>query len=162
MRLCGKCHDGMPCENEHPRVTLRAPGAGPECGLCGGDVTEVECYSPVAREIDSFNMAARRFLLRMRAKFVENIDKGGWAEIDWGYALKRLNHEVGELAEHLTVPIKGPVDWDAIIDEAADVSNFSLFLATRASTEIARNDGIAKLADEAMAKFKAKKEGVTS
>jgi NTP pyrophosphatase (non-canonical NTP hydrolase) len=160
MRICLGCHDGLACENQHTRVILRAPAVGEPCSICGGDITEVDCYSEGAREIDSFNRSVRTLTLAMRRKFIENMDKGGWADIGWGFGIKRLNHEVGELAEACAVPIKGPRDWQAIIDESADVANFALFLATRAAHEDYVNRSLIKRTEEVLAAQKA--EGKTA
>jgi NTP pyrophosphatase (non-canonical NTP hydrolase) len=158
MRICLPCHDALACENQHARVILRSPAVGDPCGICGGDVTEVDCYCAAAREINSFNLAVKTMALAMRRKFIENMDKGGWAEIDWGFGIKRLNHEVGELAEACVVPIKGPRDWQAIVDESADVANFAVFLATRAMHEDSVHRSIMKRTDEALAAQKAEEK----
>lgn len=158
MRLCLTCHDGLECENKHEVVLLRAPGAGPTCGICGDVKTEVECFCPAAREIDSFNRAMSIFQLSMRRKFIEHMDKGGWKEIDWGYGMNRLLHEAGELAQVLSHPVKGLYELPAIIDESADVANFALFLACRAWTEQTRNKSIAERTDKALKESEAKKE----
>jgi NTP pyrophosphatase (non-canonical NTP hydrolase) len=111
----------------------------------------------MAREIDNFNRATVALGLAMRRKFIQNMDKGGWSEIGWGFGIKRLNHEVGELAEACAVPIKGPADWQDIIDESADVANFAVFLATRAMHEDSVNRSLIKQTDEILAKQKAEK-----
>ena len=157
MRICLKCHDGLACENQHTRVILRAPAVGLPCGICAGDITEVDCFCPAAREIDNFNRSVQSLALAMRRKFIENMDKGGWADIGWGYGIKRLNHEVGELAEACAVPIKGPADWQAIVDESADVANFAVFLATRAMQEDSTNRSLIKRTDEILAAQEQKK-----
>ena len=128
------------------------------CGICADDLTEVDCFCPAAREIDSFNRSVQTLALAMRRKFIENMDKGGWADIDWGFGVKRLNHEVGELAEACMAPIKGPSDWQAIIDESADVANFAVFLATRARQEDSTNRSLIKRTDEVLAKQKAEEK----
>lgn len=152
MRMCLKCHGATRCETPHQKVVLR--GAGPPCGICSGELTEVDCSSPMAREVHSFNMALANFGLSMRRKFIENLDKGGWQDIDYAYALARLLHEAGELSEKLMVPVKGPTAYEGIVDEASDVANFALFLHHRARLEQARDEGIAKIAHEAWVKIK--------
>jgi hypothetical protein len=158
MRICLPCHDALACENQHDRIILRAPGAGPTCGICGGDLTDVECFCPAAREIDSFNRAMRTFSLSMRRKFIQNMDKGGWQDIDWGFGIKRLLHEAGELAEVCSKPIKGLYELPEIIDESSDVANFALFLACRAWTTQAIDKSIAERTDKALKEAESKKE----
>jgi hypothetical protein len=147
--MCEKCHGAL-CQDEHPKIVLHV---GYECGLCSGKVTEVDCHSPAAREIESFNMALKVFCLSMRRKFVTHLDKGGWQEIGNDYAFKRLLHEAGELSEQLMIPIKSCDTLLKIVDEAADVANFALFLANRAMTEESRERSLRKMSDEAVEKY---------
>jgi hypothetical protein len=156
MRVCANCHASFGCDHVHPVTIIHC---GEPCGVCSGPRTELDCVSPVAREIDSYNKAVAHHVLSMRRKFLMNLnDKGGWQEIDYGFAIKRLNHEVGELAAALLPAIKGPSQYQAIIDESADVSNFAVFIGDRASREDFTQRSIQKYTDEVIAKLEAEKK----
>lgn len=154
MRICEKCHETLGCEAAHPRVVLHC---GEVCGLCSGAVTGFDCTAPIANEIASYNRAVALFNLSMRAKFVMKLkEKGGWQGIHYDYALKRLHQESGELSAALMSFPKGPSELRAIVDEAADVANFALFIANRASTEDASDRALQKHTTEILAKLEAK------
>lgn len=153
--MCLKCHGNLGCDQAHPIVILHC---GEACGVCGGGATAHDCNSPVALEIHSYNLAVKRFSLRMRAKFLANLrDKGGWQEIGYGFAIKRLLHEAGELSEVLTEWPTGPSQWPRIIDESADVANFEVFIGSRAADEESQHQSFVKHTDEIMAKVEAEK-----
>lgn len=155
MRVCLSCHKNLGCEERHPTVMLHC---GEVCGVCSGGATAHDCNSPVAREIDSYNRAVRTFSLRMRAKFLANLrDKGGWQEIGYDYALKRLLHEAGELSTPLMTFVKSQDTLSSIVDEAADVANFAMFIGSRAQQEFAREESIRKHTDETLARLEAEK-----
>lgn len=153
MRVCEKCHGNFSCEIKHAKAAVHC---GPPCGVCNGPRTEIECFAPVAREIDAWNRACQHFILLMRARFIENLDKGGWQEIPWGFALRKLCEEVGELGEVLTAPVKGYLELPLIKNEATDVGNFACMIAMRAAQEQAQNEGLAKLADQAVERAQGK------
>lgn len=158
MRVCEKCHANLGCEQTHPAVVLHC---GEACGICTGGTTAYECFCPVANEVASYNRAVHVFSLRMRAKFLENLkDKGGWQEIGYGFAIKRLLHEAGELAEVLTEWPIGPSQWPRIMDEAADVANFAAFIGSRASVEESQHRSFVKHTDDIIKKVEAEKKPV--
>lgn len=129
MWVCSVCHDALGCEIVHG-----IPMMG-RCGICGraGDVRE--CFCGAAREIASLNRALDGLAMEMRARFIENmLHKGGWQEIPYGFAARKVMEEAGELAEAL---IEGKSrDWHVrVMKEAADVANFALFIHSRAGIE---------------------------
>lgn len=149
MRICEKCHEHMACGEKHSGAVIHV---GPPCGVCNRFPTHMECFSPAAREIESFNLAAGVFLLRMRARFIENMHKGGWQEIPYGFAFRKLCEEVGELSEPVGAFPHGYLELPQIQDEAADVGNYALFIYNRAAQEEATNLAIQKRTDELIAK----------
>lgn len=156
MRVCLKCHGNLGCDKQHEIVILHC---GEVCGVCSGGATAFDCYSPVAREIDSYNRAVSRFTLRMRAKFLASLnDKGGWQEIGYDYALKRLLHEAGELSTPLMTFVKNQETLQAIVDESADVANFAAFIGSRAADEHAREESMRSHTEEILAKVKAEEK----
>jgi hypothetical protein len=109
-----------------------------------------ECYHKAAREIDGFNAAMKGFVLEMRARFIENMHKGGWQEIDYAFAARRVLEEAGELTEALLAG-KGR-DWHLpVMREAVDVANFALFIHSRAGTEAHAARSREKMVDERLA-----------
>lgn len=155
MRVCEGCHGNFGCAQKHPVSVIHC---GDPCGVCSKAVTAMDCFAPIANEISSYNGAMAVFTLSMRAKFLENLKvKGGWQEIGYDYALKRLLHEAGELAVELMTFVKGPATLRGIIDEAADVANFALFIGNRALDEDSRNRAIEKRTSDILAQVAAEK-----
>ena len=157
MRVCLKCHASLGCEIDHLAHSMNSrllPGMEP-CGVCQDPLTHVACDCAAAQEIRAFNGALRAFGMAMRRKFIQNMDKGGWRDIDWGFALKRLNREVGELSEALVVGAFGPYEQQRVLDESADVANFALFIGSRAAAEENRHWSISRVSAHADAKTEA-------
>jgi hypothetical protein len=150
MRMCQACHDSLGCEQTHPRIVIHS-GAGPACGVCSKGTTEMECFSPAANEIDSYNRALHIFGLSMRRKFILNMGKGkgGWRDIQYDYAIKRLLQEAGELSAALMHAGLGGSSPQEVDDEASDVANFAFFIGYRALQDDARNRAVIAQADEA-------------
>lgn len=158
MTVCEECHASLGCKAEHLRTVIHC---GQACGVCSRERTNFVCESPIANEIASYNRAVALFTLSMRAKFLMNLkDKGGWQDIHYEYAFKRLLHESGELGVELMAFLKGPVNWRAIIDEASDVANFAMFIGNRAHTEDSQNRAMIKHTEEILAKVEAEKKPV--
>lgn len=158
MRVCADCHAAMGCEGVHPVTILHV---GPECGVCSSPRTDFECTSPAANELASYNVAVKHFTLSMRRKFIDNMHKkGGWRQITYDFAFKRLLAEAGELGVELMAPIKGPMNWDRIVNESSDVANFSVFIGSLAASEAAQLAASIKHTDEILAKVAAEKKPV--
>lgn len=70
---------------------------------------------------------------RMHKKLWKHRAKGDWMTVPeiggimWYY--NRINDERAELCAEL---VKDDIDWDAVIDECADVANFCLMIADHA------------------------------
>lgn len=74
------------------------------------------------------------FAERMKQKLrkPENEAKGGWREDPFLNLLSRLNEERKELVAEICDDDKYSFDYEAIMNEAADVANFAMFIADRA------------------------------
>ena len=128
--LCAECHKLLGCDTAHP-----LSGRPDACGICSGYRLLVHCHCKAAQEIALYNAALRSFVLGMRAGFIENMqNKGGWREIHYGFAARKVLEEAGELAEAL---IGGHSrDWHVpVMREAADLANFAMFIHSRAGAE---------------------------
>ena len=74
------------------------------------------------------------FFDQTNRKLDENAWKSGWEEMTLRALLKRLKEEVVELEKEICKP-KKKRDSEKIINEAADVSNFAMFIAHNALPE---------------------------
>ena len=72
-------------------------------------------------------MAVDVFALDMKRKLAANVHKKHWDEVSDRYLFGRLIEEIKELLEAIVDD-----EHKNIIDEAADVANFSMMLADRA------------------------------
>lgn len=68
------------------------------------------------------------FALLMEAQLRKNDHKGGWADCDLDYLLRRLGEEVAEV-NALGGDTNNPEQWGA---EAADIANFAMMIADNA------------------------------
>lgn len=65
------------------------------------------------------------FRFEMERKLIKNNDKGGWDKCSFEYLLLRLKEEVTEIEE--AIKLERPIF--SVIEECADVANFSLMIA---------------------------------
>lgn len=70
--------------------------------------------------------AVAAFAAAMEERLKANDHKGGWRGCNVGYLLGKLDEEVCELIEALSLPDRLP---ELVREEAADVANLALFLA---------------------------------
>lgn len=84
------------------------------------------------------------FCMRMKLKLREprNEAKGGWRNEPFLDLLHRLNQERRELEAEICDDDKHSFDYAAIINEAADVANFALFIADRARQLSGKRDEV--------------------
>ena len=70
---------------------------------------------------------------KMEEKLMQNDHKGGWANCSIEDLYKRLLDEVRELQSEINFPTR---DYEAIIKECADSSNFSMMIADLARKKL--------------------------
>lgn len=143
MILCEGCHEKTGCLEGHKKLK-----AGPECHLCGRTARSVECFGPMAREIERLAGAVRRFGRLMLAQLVANAKKGGWRHCKRAWLFRRVLEECGELADQ--IGSLGPDQHDRVALECADAANFLLMIALNEMDEKAVGESIARRADKAL------------
>jgi NTP pyrophosphatase (non-canonical NTP hydrolase) len=74
--------------------------------------------------------ALKWFSGQMKKKLAENDHKRHWSEMDDQYLVTRLLQEANELIDAIHKYNQGEATIYDIISECADVSNFSMFIAT--------------------------------
>lgn len=100
----------------------------------GKDITESNILKAIQYAMDFANLsdklnarpAVKWFAERMERKLLANDHKGGWRDCDLQYLSVRLTQERKELFDAIASK-----DAERIINECADVSNFSLMLADK-------------------------------
>lgn len=80
------------------------------------------------------------FAQRLEAKLRANEHKGDWHDIPYIRLLWMLRREVSELQDALVMGPDGGVDTENVINEAADVANFAMMIATIAERERIQRD----------------------
>lgn len=81
--------------------------------------------------------AVTMFAADMLRKMRDNAHKAHWDTVDFDYLFDRLLEEQMELVEAIEENAASDgKNWQAIIDEAADVANLAMMIADRARREI--------------------------
>jgi NTP pyrophosphatase (non-canonical NTP hydrolase) len=68
------------------------------------------------------------FAQEMETRLRANDHKGGWADCDFPYLIRRIREETDELADTMR-DVGGLYDYAEIRREAADVANFAMMVA---------------------------------